>query len=504
MLRRLRLFIFFVVSAILGYTIGNGPLADWLVDISNLVGVTWNGERVARGPSGTLPLLLAGYLLGQGIYLIVRQFISRIEPMRARRVEELAVWDPSVRLGTRFGLHQYLENCTRWAAEDPTTRMQTLALFKICGLGALNEKEGTLVTTQLLQRIAVELRAAALPESTGYLKRLLSHHFPSPFGRMSGKLPAPRYPARWSGATFALGFRELDGTQACTIARDIAAWIRTELTVWEGRCDLSLVAAVAVGTAGVHGRGLAAAAANGITAGSSNSIAVLVDPADSRSVSIEQMNGVEVRATKMARMNADDAASSDGSSTAQHLVPWFRAWGPGLAFVLGALLTMATTRGKATPAGVFPWPENLTELQIVDAKGPKAIRLQRTPLADHATARWRLSNAYVVQGDPASEFYGGCQVNVTITNRSDSSSYVSLFDFEAVDADGGTWQFDPLRIVRLRDGLTGRWLGPSETWSAWLLLVRGHSPITALRFHPDRYTQIELRAADTQPLTAGK
>ena len=266
MLIRLRQIALLLLAASVGYELGRGPFAEWVADVYNEFRVIWAAERISRGHNGTLPLLIAGFLIGQGLFLTLRTVVRQIGPWQAIRTERVAAWDASLKLATRFGLHQYLEHCGRWAIEDPTARTQCLALFKIRGLGVLNEISGTLATTELLQQISAELRAASLPDSASYVKRWQTHHLPRAVVAGASGVPAPRYPARWSGATFALAFRELDAVQAVAIARDLCNWIRKELNVFAGESRLSLCAAVAVGGPGVTGRSLSRVAAEAVNA----------------------------------------------------------------------------------------------------------------------------------------------------------------------------------------------------------------------------------------------
>ena len=90
MFARLRLVLCIILAAGVGYLLGSGPFSDWFEDLYNVVGVAWTAERLSRGSNGSISLLVAGYLLGQGIYLLIRQMIRRIGPSRTKRVEQVA------------------------------------------------------------------------------------------------------------------------------------------------------------------------------------------------------------------------------------------------------------------------------------------------------------------------------------------------------------------------------------------------------------------------------
>ena len=289
---RLRQTLLLLLAFAVGYVLGSGPFSEWVTDVWNMIGVEWRDARSARGPNGSFPLLIAGFLLGQGLYLLIRRMIGRIGPYRAKKIEHLAAWDPSLQIPRRFGLHRYLEHCAKWSAEDPSARTQSLSLFKIRGLGALNEELGTAVATRLLQRISAEIRLASLPDASTPLAHWRLRHFPRPLIPSGRGMPYPRYPARWSGSTFALAFRELDAVRAISVSRDLAAWIQSELEALSCKSEVSLVAGIAVGNSNVTARGLSAAAIESMTKVGSTLLTVVYDDSDLREPAILQVGDV--------------------------------------------------------------------------------------------------------------------------------------------------------------------------------------------------------------------
>jgi GGDEF domain-containing protein len=451
--------------------------------------VAWRSERLTRGQNGLVSLLVAGYLLGQGVYLLVRQFARRMEPARIKLAERVAAWDPSLKLGTRFGLHRYLENCVRWASEDPTARTQSLALFKVRGLGWLNETRGTLATTSLLQNIAADIRGATLPDTSSVIKRWLSHYFPRPIDTSSGATIPPRYCARWTGSTFALAFRELDAVQAVTIARDAAAWIRSELEAQGVNGKLGVTASVALGIPGATARGLATAALKAIQVPQESLVTVVHDPDDVRSAVVGQMSDVTHLAVQMERSEADGNPTAAGKSTP--LRNWLTHWGPAAACISGAFAWLQLTGGKVPlQSNSFAWPATLDQVQVVDSSGSRVVRLQRKSLPSQSSSNWRLEDILLVQGEPADGAFPACQVYVSVTNQSRHSFYVSAEDFAAIDASGRVFPFDPLRMLRFEHGIAGRWLNPGDKWSGWLLMYRRDAPVMSVTFEPDRSTRL--------------
>ncbi len=495
MFDRIRQAALLVVGCIIGFELGSGPLAEWAGDVYNQMAVAWAAERLSRGPSGTLPLLVAGFLIGQGLFLLGRLVWHKIGPFRAERLERLGAWDPGLKLATRFGLHQYLQRCTEWATEDPTARTQSLAVFKIRGLGALNEKNGTHVTSSILRQVSAELRAASLPDNVAPVRRWLRQNFPRPLFVSRSRIPPPRYPARWSGATFALAFRELDAVQAVAIARDVSNWIRKEFSSLQVQNELSVSSVIVVGSPDVTARGLSRAAAEWLGSDSQSAqVRVLCDPADVRAAVISQLGDVEFHAASLDKRNPDEAPIVTKS------YDWrggMRTWGPAIGCLAAAGLLLRVTSGKVpTTFAYFPYPDAMTEFPVVDQSGSTTVHLKRTVLAIGETNNWRLTDGLVVQGNPTDGPLVLCQIRIAVTNRSATRFYVSSFDFKAVDEKGRRLRFDPLRVRRMAQGLTGRWLEAGESWVGWMPLLRQDALIVGLEFEPDRFTRISLSGAE--------
>lgn len=485
---RIRQAIWIILAGAIGYAIGNGPVSEWIVDLGHMLSVEYARARDSGGNNGILALLISGFLIGQALYLFARRLIDSIGPVLAQSTERLAAWDASLSLPRRFGLHQYLEQCTRWADEDPTVRMPSLALFKVHGIGELNEKQGTQIATKLLQRIATEVRVFSLPDTSSSGAHWLMRHLPRPLVVAAREMPLPRYPARWSGSTFALAFRELDMLQALSVTRSLAGWIRGELAVF----DLQLSVGIAFGRAGVSARGLCDAATKSLSYDKNAVLSVVSDPTDLRGETISQMPDVAHRELTM--RSRDKNAGQAAASEKARLGTWLRIWGPPIGCLIAAALVIGFT-GKSREAlapSQYPWPDNLTELQIVNRTGPKTVRIVRSSLPTLSSGGWTLSNGTFAQASPAEKGSPQCQMRITITNATGRTYYVSASDFEVADSNGTRWALGPVRMLRLTDGIAGRWMNPGDTWTGWLLLARRGAPITEVSFQPDRSTRIVL------------
>ena len=144
----------------------------------------------------------------------------------------------------------------------------------------------------------------------------------------------------------------------------------------------------------------------------------------------------------------------------------------------------------------YTWPENLEEVQVVDNTGSKKIRLLRSTLPAQSAGGWALSEGKIVQGNPADGPLVPCEIHLSITNSTGHTYYVSAFDFTPVDAKGQRITIDPMRMLHMTEGLAGRWMGPGETWSGWLLFLRRDALVTGIVFEPDRFTHIVLSATN--------
>jgi GGDEF domain-containing protein len=485
-----------LVAVSVGFALGSGPLGDWIPDFWNFICITWLTIRAARESSGSFTLLIAGFLIGQGLYLALQHAIRDFRTRRIRTVEAVAAWDPALQIATRFGLHRYLEQCARWASEDPTNRTPSLALFKIRGLGNLNERRGTLEATRLLKRIAAELRSAAIPDGTPHIGNWLAMYFPRPLYFVTGSTPKARLASRWSGGTFALAFRQLDAVQAVSVTRDVAAWIEAEFATLDRNNEpkLSLISGIAIGCSNVTPRSLTAAAFSSLDSSRDESLVTVAhDPSDLRAETIAKMS--DVRHVGIA-MNApeSDATASTSEATFQHLIVAFsKKWGIAIGCIAVAFAVLQLGAGHGSvPASYFAWPDSLNEVPIVDNSGAHVVHLQRTNLAPQSGPNFSITGAQIVQGMPTDGALAQCQVQIELTNTSDHSYFVSVYDFRVFDTDRRQFSVEPSRMVRVSRGLVGRWLKPQESLSGVIILKRRDAPIAEVVFQPDRYTRLVL------------
>jgi GGDEF domain-containing protein len=494
------------VQKVLGYTVaiavgaylGSGPAGEVLVDLWNVANVAWQERRAAQSAGGTTLLLVAGFLLGQGLFLFVKRWWSTSEQRRVHDAEWLATWDRSLSVATRFGLHRYLEVCSEWTAEDPTTRIPSLALFKIKGVGALNDARGTLVGTELLRIFAVELRSASLPDSAGRLSHWMARYRPRLQHLRQHSTPPPRFAARWSGATFALAFRELDAMQAAAVTRELCAWMRRELAAIDGNANLQIKAGLAVGTPNIQPRELATAALKALDSANGNTILTVAhDPTDLRAPALAQMADVAPLAHPMHSGSVESPQFAANVPTFRSRAEgWLKNWGAAAGCVVAALVALQLGGGKTVPQVYFPWPDSVTEFPTVDAAGPRTVRLNRTALPDGASAGFRISDVRITQGEPEEKRYSAAQVRLTVENTSNRRHYVSFYDFQAVDAKQQQIPLEPERMVRVSGGIVGRWMAPGEKWTGGIFFRRKDAPIVGIEFQPDRFNHILVRKDD--------
>lgn len=492
MLNRLRRIFWFVLALGIGYALASGVVAETLTDLYHMTALALHAYRLSSGSSGTVWLLVSGFLLGQGIVLVVRRLLLVLLPRTTLWAEEDAAWDASLLLTSRFGLERYLGQCASWAAQTNPENTQSIALLKISGLGKLNETRGTQTATELLQDIAARVRVAALPATASRLSSLLTRHLPRRF-RLRGGTPEPRCAARWSGSTFALAFRGMEVNQAMGIARQLASGIRWELAELDEDVELELHVAFAMGAPGVSTRALLAAADVAIEAADGKGLAVAVDPSDSRSSLIATVQDVRIVGAQMERgLPSPQAQTGQEHSGFRAIV---RGWAPVVACFAGVPIVMALGGGGEIEK-VHPWPSDLTSLSSVSASGSSTVHLVRQELRPASTADWEISKGTMTQAEPGTHNIPGVEFQLSLTNHSKSRRYVSVYDFSVIDTSGQVLEFSPRRVMRMPEPLDGKWLDAGESWAGWLSIARKGDPVRALVFRPDSRTQLMIEPVE--------
>jgi GGDEF domain-containing protein len=488
-LNRLRRFGWFLLALGIGYALASGVVTETLTDLYHMVAMALNAYRLRAGSGGTVWLLVAGFLLGQGIVLMMRRLVLTLLPKTILWMEDDAAWDPALLLATRFGLQQYLRGSVEWAAQTSPESTQSIALLKISGLGRLNDGRGTRVATELLHDIAAQVRLAALPSTASRLSSLLTQHLPRRYRLHT--TPEPRCAARWSGSTFALAFRGMEVNQAMGIVRELAAGIRSDLAELDEGLELRV--AFAMGPVGTSARAVLGAASAAIEAADAKAITVAVDPKDGRVPLLATVQDVRTLETEMERSLLDSREKV--APEASGLRATLRAWGPVVACFGGVPIVMALGGGSGEIEKVYPWPPDLTTLPSVNASGTSMVRIVRQDLPGVSSADWEISGS-MTQAEPGQHRILGVEFHLAVTNRSKSGQYVSVYDFTALDASGKELEFVPRRVMRMPEPLDAKWLQPGETWSGWLSINRKEEPVRGIVFRPDRRTQLIARSAD--------
>ncbi len=497
MLTRLRYILGLLVAAAIGYAVARSALADYADDLVSMARIAWAWYRLKAGTGGTVSILIAGILLGQGMFFAIRRLVATIGPKMAEWEEEVAQWDAAYRLPTRFGVQRYLDACVRWAVKESPDSAPSIALFKISGLGLLNERRGTRVTTELLRAVADEARDMALPPAASAFSRFLVHHRPRPPKLGESVTPPPRCAARWSGSTVALAFRGLELHQAVTVAREFAEALRAELaSVGGADVPLGLRVAIAGGRPGASARTVGDAAAAAVTgAPTDTTITVALDPEDRRAGMLTELPDVRVTGVSMDRLEQTGSGPQAPPTKADRLKVWAKAWGAAVVCLAAAPVVLQIGAGNAEFPRLYVWPSELAEFPVVEASGVSQVKVVRSKLPTTSGGGWKLTGQ-VVQADPANSSVKMVQIWVEVTNLSDHARYVSTYDFAALDADGKELSYEPKLVLRYEHGLDGRWVGPGESSSGWLVTTRKERAVTGLLFRPSRETRLVARVAE--------
>jgi GGDEF domain-containing protein len=496
LLIRLRRLLGFLLAAAIGYALASTVVTGVVGDLYHMAAVYLTGYRLRAGAGGTIWILLAGFLLGQAVVLTARRLLVSLAPKATEWAEEAAGWDSALLLPTRFGVQRFLNACAKWAARESSESTQSIALLKIMGLGKLNDARGTRVATELLQRVASELRATALPTDASKLSKLLARHLPPRFALDDSSAPKVRCAARWSGSTFALAFRGLEVHAAFIVIRELAAWIRAELAAVGPDAGLELRVAFVMAPQGASARSVVDAAGVALSAADNVNLTVAVEPKDGRAplfATVADLRRVDV---PMAPVELPPSTPDKPAVSRPRLAAFVRGWGPVLACVLGVPLVMAIGAGKSDFERGFPWPLDLKSVPVVDATGTSQVNLVHQNLKEESADGWKVSNALMTQAEPGNAKVKKVEFRVDVTNLSTSARYVSMFDFVAIDAAGNEYDFNLSRVMKYAQPLDGRWLDPGETWQGWMFQVRKDAPMVGLVFRPSDQTRLVLRAAE--------
>jgi hypothetical protein len=129
----------------------------------------------------------------------------------------------------------------------------------------------------------------------------------------------------------------------------------------------------------------------------------------------------------------------------------------------------------------------------VDSSGTRTVRLERTVLPNAYSSAFKLLNPRIIQAHESDKRYQLVQVQITVENTSAQTQYVCFSDFQAIDASQHRITPEPERMIRVANGLIGRWLQPGERWTGWLFLRRMNEPIIGIEFQPDRFNSLRVQ-----------
>lgn len=495
MLIRLRRILGFVLAAAIGFVLANGFVANFFSDVTHMGIVALGAYRARSGSGSTLWILVAGILLGQAGVLTTRRVIARLA-VKSREWDELtASWDAGLHLPTRFGMQRYLDACVSWAAQGTTESAQSVVLFKLSGIGALNEKRGSRVATELFHEIARELRISTLPSNSSRFSFVLARHWPRRFNLDEGKTPVARCAARWTGSTFALAFRGLEVHHAFAVVRELTTWLRSELATAGADSGLELKVAFVMAPFGTSARSIVNAAGVVLAVADVFGITVGVDPNDGRASLLAAVP--DLRRVDVAMDHPDSSVQAMPKQPARsRLGAWVRGWGPIGVCLAGVPAIMAIGAGKSDLERQAPWAPDITSVPVRDGLGSSETKLVRHHLTEETSSDWKLSAGKLTQGDPNSQTVRQVEVYLEVTNLSKFRRYVSFYDFSAVDADGNELEFPSRRVMKLDKPLDGRWLARGEKLSGWMSVWRGEKPVTAIVFRPFGSAHMLARAVD--------
>lgn len=497
MRRRLLLLFLLLGAFLLGAGLASGPLLDALEDLANDARVAWYSYRMSAGSAGTIYVMIAGFLLGQGLFLAARQlWRGLLRGVRARLADLDAARDLTTGIPSRYALQRFLEKNLRWCKGDPSTRQVALALFRIEGLEPLNESKGTLRGTELLQALARAVHDAGVPLSVSGLARVVARARLRPRLILFAGTPPSRCPARVGGGSFALGFRGVDARKAFVVTRDLAAELQAIAAEREPKARLAVKGALVLASAGATVAELERAGEAALAKVSTpGGVAAAHEAGEGAAAMLDEFKELERVEVSFARVSAGGAPLEDRPRKLGDLaLAWVKGWGPALGCLAAAPILLGVTSRGGEIKRAFPWPMSLRALPIVDANDARTVPISRATASPISDGIWSVDAVLVVQVEPelSTPAHAGVQIRMTIANRTTQARRLSMFDVLAVDREGRRLAVHPKASLAFADPLGARTIEPGAKWSGWLQFTRKGSGVRGLILQPSRESRLYL------------
>jgi GGDEF domain-containing protein len=481
----------------LGLTLAIGPMPDLAEDCWRDLQVSWYQYRLNSGSAGTIYIMVAGFLLGQGLFLSCRQlWRGLLRSVRGRFAMIDAARDLATTLPSKFALRYFLDRSIGWARGDPSTRHVSLALVRLRGLGRVNKLSGVLQGTELLRTLAREVLDASIPPTIMGVRRWWSRWRLRPRVILYSGSPPSRCPSRWSGSTFAIAFRGVDARKAYFVVRDLTSALQELARTLQPKAEMSAIGALALlgGTATSNDLGQGAETALR-AASEPGTVVVAHEPNDGGTAMLDEFKDLQ---RVLIEVKSDSGVvveeEPEGPSVGARVGRWLKGWGVALA-CLGAvpIVVMIGNQGGG-PKLIYPWPENLKAVPTLDAAGVRSVRVLRSEARAQSDGVWRVDEARLVQLELNANHpsVGFAQVHLTITNRSSVAQHLTIFDITAIDEYGRVLRVDPKGSLRFERALGARTLGPGERWSGWLSFIRRDALVKSLIVQPARGSRLYL------------
>jgi GGDEF domain-containing protein len=483
-------------SFALGLVLSSGTFPDFVQDVVNDLRVTWHLYRLSAGATGTLYLMVSGYLLGQGSFLTVRQLWTRVlRPLRSRWGEVDAARDFSTGLPSRFALATFLEKSVKWAEPEASTRHVAVALFHLNGLERLNEFAGTNIGTELLYRISKEIRNGSVPELVTGVRRMLARAQITPSSILNAATPPSRCPGRWSGATFAIAYRGVESRRTVFLAQDMLRHLDAMVREVNPEAELSMTGSLVLFSLGATVRDMADAAEKAleVVAGPGGLI-VAHGPGEGSASMLEEFKELPRFPLTLSAKNlrVRPAVDDEEETFIKKFTAWGKAWGLAVACLAAVpVILYVGDRGELIRPS-FPWPADVTAVPSLGAKGVQSVAIVRNTAAAVSDGTWMVDDATIAQMDATAVRGAVVQVHLSVTNRSPLPQHFTMFDISVLDDDGKQLKLDPGTSLRFENALGAKTIGPGESWSGWLQYARGTTPARALVVQPSRANRLYL------------
>lgn len=491
-----------LVALVLGGILASGVAPDLLQDSWRDLRVMLRRYHLTSGTTGVVVLMLAGYLLAHGVFLVLRNLWTGVLRSLRERVATIdGARDALTGLPNKFALTSYLERGFDWAQKDPSTNHVSVGLFKIHGLHRVNKRGGYLSGDELLRKVSFWVHEAALSRALLGLARRWTRARLGPSAIMFASPMPPRCPARFAGATFAMGMCGQDPRDAYLYVGELVSLWQEQLDKLQPDAKLKVAASLSVRSTSTATHELLDGARQALAVSvESGEVVVCMSMTDGGSAAMvteyKDARRIEMPVHQWERDEVTSApVTPPRPDVAQQVVSAAKTWGLAALFLAATPILISVGYGDDAVGKIYPWPDKVQAVPVVDASQVRNIPLLRSAAGPTSDGVLEV-RARLIQMQTSTTYSSVspniAQVWLEVTNHSEDAQHLNMFDVTAVDRKGRRLGVDEAPSLRFPKVLDYRTLEPEEKWSGWLRFIQIDTPIKAIIVEPSRRSKVYL------------